>query len=369
MQSFMRKLKVGFSGTKAMKSWDEIEAEREALKKRLTDSQINEINARLQDYNAQLSKIVTSQLSPADLTVCSLLGILTAVSAYMLDFNGKNIEAFLDSKSIKDPCTGKVVEIKDYDTNNAFDIKRGANHREQLFHSGNIWKKAPADFVMPDGFSIEELIGKGKTDYMLIEIISAKYGLNGSILKQVADVLKIMGVHFLKDIVTPAGLPLPFSDIFTKFIPTPTNACGYSTKNTLYDGFLKETNKELRMLNIRASDVTSYALIKIFCTTYVKIVYKELNKAEQKSLENKMIIATSGFLMVSQLLVLCAGKVNNVGSMVNGGKINPLVATATLKGCISVFYEANQNHQVIMDVYRQKKDFILEVSLNGNYAN
>jgi len=368
LQTITDKIKIGLLGPSAMKPLQEIEAERVRNKARLTPEQLLEIRDKMRDFESELSGIVITDLSRADIAVSCLFGILTAISAWQLDSHGKAIEGYINGKTIKDPVTGEKITIKQLDTNNIFDIKRGANHRYQIFHCGNLFKTAPADFVMPDGMSIEELMGMGKSDYRLIELIIKKYGLSGGFMKQASGIVKIMSTHFLKDLVTPAGLPLPFSDIFTKFIIQPSNACGYSTKNLIYDGFLKEVNSQLRFLNIRASDVSSFALIKVFCRAYTKVVHPELDKRQQKSLEDKMIIAVSGFLLISQLCFLCCGKADTA-SLVNGGKINPMIAASVIKSCVNICREAYHNHVIIMEVYRKKKDLILEVSLNGTKSD
>jgi len=355
-------VKAAVLGQRAIKSYNEIIAEREKIKKDLSAAQLEELQGKL-DFDEELNKIVLTELSKSDIAACTMFGILTAFIAKTLDNNGKKIEAFINTLNIKDPAIGNKVSIKEFDTNNVFDLKRGANHRDQLFHSGNIFKKAPADFVKPDGASIEELMQMGKSNYSLLEIMVKHYGLSGGFLKKAGAILKIYGVHFVKDIVTPAGLPIPFSDIFTKFIPSDANACGYSTHNSLYDGFLKEANKELHFLNTRASDVSSSVLIGIFAKTYVKIIHPELNKRQRKSLVSKMTVATSAMLIISQLLMLCISATDK-GAIVDGGKLNLIAAKMLIVNSFKVCAEANRNHRIIMGVYSKRRIIIEEVLSN-----
>jgi hypothetical protein len=346
-----------------MKPYETIIAEREQIKTTLSAEQLEKLQSQL-DFDEEFNRIVITELSKSDITACAMFGILTAFIAKMLDNNGKKIETFINSLNVKDPATGNKLSIKDFDTNNVFDLKRGANHREQLFHSGNIFKKAPSDFVKPDGASIEDLMQMGKSSYSLLEIMTKHYGLSGGFLKNAGAILKIYGIHFAKDIVTPAGLPLPFSDIFTKFSVNDANACGYSTHNLLYDGFLKEANRELRFLNIRASDISSAVLIGIFASAYVKIIHPELNKRQQKSLISKMTVATSAMLVISQLLMLCAGATKK-GAVIDGGKLNLIAAKMLLINSFKVCNEANRNHRIIMGVYSQRRIIIEEALLNA----
>jgi hypothetical protein len=360
----MQTLKAAVCGPSAMRSYDDIYEERQRIKSQLPPSQLEDLQLRL-NFDQELNQMVLTKLSREDIAASAMFGILTAFIAQTLDRNGKAIEAFINTLQITDPATGNKISIGDFDTNNVFDIKRGANHRDQLFHSGNLFKKAPADFVKPDGLSLEDLMGLGKSEYSLLEIMIKQYGLSGNFLKIATNVLKIYGIHFIKDIFTPAGIPLPFSDIFTKFTENSSNVCGYSTSNALYDGFLKEANKELHFLNIKASDISSSVLIGIFTKAYVKIMHPDLDKKHQKSLVSKMTVATSGMLIISQMLILVVQR-KDKGGVIDGGKLNIITAQMLIKNSIKVCVETNKNHNIIMEVYRKKRIIVEEALLNAN---
>jgi hypothetical protein len=155
--SFWESIATGVGGEKAMVSWDEIYAGQARLKSQLTPSQNAELNRRL-DFHEDMCRLVITELSPENIAVCSAFGMLVAVGATALDYNGYRIEKFINGLSIKD-INGNKTTVGKFDTGNIFDIKRGAKHREQLFHSGNLFKKAPADFIMPNGVSVEEMMG------------------------------------------------------------------------------------------------------------------------------------------------------------------------------------------------------------------
>ncbi|MCL2053292.1 MAG: hypothetical protein FWG90_02470 [Oscillospiraceae bacterium] len=360
----MQTFKAAVCGPSAMKSYADIIAERRQIKSKLSLQQIEDLQIRL-NFDEELNKIILTELSRGDIAACAMFGILTAFIAQTLDRNGKAIETFINTLQITDPSTGDKVSIRAFDTNNIFDIKRGTNHREQLFHSGNLFKKAPADFVKPDGFSLEELMGQSKSEYSLLEIMTKHYGLNGGFLKIARNIIKIYGVHFSKDIVTPAGLPLPFSDVFTKFTKNDSNACGYSTSNALYDGFLKEVNKELHFLNVRASDISSAVLIGIFTKVFVKIVHPELDKRQQKSLVSKMTVVTTAMLIISQMLMLSASW-TKCGKVVDGGKLNLIAAQMLIANSFKICIEANKNHSILMGIYKKRQMIIEEELLNAD---
>ena len=350
---------VGICGP--TKTLEELEAERVQCKAGMTSEQITEIELRMSTDCAinDLAKICATSISNSEMALCALFAVIIASLARLIDSHGKDFESAINRMEIKHPATNHLIKIGTLDTCNPFDAKKGKNHRIAIGHDLNFWAKLPADYLLREGVSVEELLGGGKPDYALYELILQKYGIKGNLLSQCLSVLKVTGIHYLKDIVTISGLPLPFSSIFTEFTDNAAKTCGYSTKNLLYDGFAKELDSKLHMLCIRASDLTSLASVDVLCGVYCKHVRNDLDCGQRESLRKKMSVATSGFLLLVQVLLLCTANAGT--SFVSGAKLNILVAAKMVDESVAVCREAFNNQKLIMNAYDRKRAIITEV--------
>ena len=297
-----------------------------------------------------------SMLSKDESTIAIMLGILAFAVSREVDLHGTSLEKAID----------KVLP-KCYDTNNPFDVKEGLGHR--IFgHDPAVFglKNIPADTLIKvknietgerQLVKIGEFIGVGtKGNVSMWDLIWKFYGNNSNKLLGVVNCLKHTIVHFSKDLLTPAGLPLPFSSLFEKYeYYENLNAHGIMYKNSLMQ---KLDNWGIKL---KASDFAALFLIESFFLVY----FKSNNTDNYKKQDFKLL--SIGTCISMQMAAIAFGQGLQQGKrghkkIIPGGKINPMLSVAFVKLTL----------QEIKSIYKARKHINLtydnhypEVKNNG----
>jgi hypothetical protein len=169
-------------------------------------------------------------------------------------------------------------------------------------------------------------------------------------------IFKAYGIHLIKDIVTPEGLPLPLTSIFTKFEKNYLNMCGYSTKNSVCDILGDELGKT------KCSDISSWILEKTLMNLYIENTYKKYDKKIKRTLKNQMNISIDAYIIVFQMLIMLFGKRNDVKKIINGGKNNITLFWDFGCNCRRLLKKLNASNKKIINAYKNKR-IIWEVAL------
>lgn len=282
------------------------------------------------------------ELETVDIQHAIFFGIVGVFAAYVTDYFGKDLEKFID---------GKLP--KDYDKNNPFDFKKGTGHRYDLFHDFNLLKKIPKDFHIDTyNISVQEFLGISALDPdpTILDLMVKMYCKNksGFFSKSITIAQRIIG-HYSKDFVTPDGLPIPFSSIFTRYINSMTNICGYSNSNVLMGTLKREYG------SLHSSDLASIAIMKALLAVYIKgDKFNYYTKSSLKIVKNQLNIIAYGTCMILQLLLLLWGKEKSPKKNIVGGKLNLVLATLFLTNTRSLIVSINKEHRLIMDFYEER---------------
>ncbi|SEH74131.1 hypothetical protein SAMN02910265_02415 [Ruminococcus flavefaciens] len=275
-------------------------------------------------------------------TIAVLIGILAFAVSREVDEHGTDLEKAIDR-----------VLPKGYDTNNPFDVKEGLGHRifghdPALFGLKNIPADMPIKVKIEDGkrsvIKIGEFLGVGTDGKVSMwDLIWKFYGNNDNKISGVVNCLKHTIVHFAKDLLTPAGLPLPLTTLFEKYkYYENLNAHGIMYKNSLMQ---KLDNMGIKM---KASDFAAFFLIETFLAIYCKA-----NNMDVSSKRDMKLIAM-GTCISMQMAVIALSKELHIGKkgtpkMTAGGKLNPILSLAFLK---LTFQEMNSVYKARKDVNR-----------------
>lgn len=188
------------------------------------------------------------ELSGKDVWFAISAGILTAFTARYIDSIGSELGEKKDKdKKIKSKSLERILsEKKDkhYDTNNPFDLRRGTNHRKMGHDVFSFFlKNIPGDYVMKDksgvARKVAEIVG-GSTEnkFSMSDIINATYGTGtNNFFKGIWDKMQHTIFHLAKDLVTPNGIPIPFTALLNKFSEA-NNVSGYKVENRILDNRL-----------------------------------------------------------------------------------------------------------------------------------
>ena len=278
-------------------------------------------------------------LTGNEATIAILIGILAFAASREVDAHGTELEKAID----------KVLP-KGYDINNPFDVKEGLGHRifghdPALFGLKNIPADMPIKVKLESGqrtvIKIGEFLGVGTTGKVSMwDLIWKFYGNNKNKLSGVANCLKHIIVHFAKDLLTPAGLPIPFATLFEKYrYYENLNAHGIMYKDSLMQ---KLDNYGIKL---KASDFASFFLIESFFAIYCKA-----NKLDNSTKQDLKLISMGTCISI-QMAVLTFSKELHIGKkgipkMIPGGKLNPVMSMAFLK----------LTFQEMHSVYKTRKD-------------
>lgn len=331
--------------------WNKVKNNRYNLKKSLSQEEINYLNSLCFE---ECLDFTFKSIDKKNFDISIVIGGIVSLLAVITDTCGKSVEKKINVVEIKD-FNGNKISIEDFDTGNAFDLKTGSGHREYIGHDFNFFKTIPGDFVVAKGQNagktLNEIIGLDKDTHTFFRFLKATYNLEGSFIDTISKIIKITSVHMLKDIVTPDGLPIPFSSIFTKFIPKLTNACGYTNTN--------ELNKLLgdELGHIKFSDINSFVLIKALVNIYFKHNYKDVNlsKRAKKALKNQMYIVAMATTITMQLFIMLFGKNDKGSNKVNRGKVNQILLISFIRNCNQLMKNCSDDNKDILNVYKTRK--------------
>lgn len=284
-------------------------------------------------------------LSGNEITIAVLIGILAVAISREVDIHGSDIEKAID----------KVLP-KGYDTNNPFDVKEGLGHR--IFgHDPAVFglRNIPADTVIKVKLEqtgkkipikIGDFLGIGTDGKVSMwDLIWKFYGNDHNKLSGIVNCLKHIIIHFAKDLLTPAGLPLPFVSIFEKYkYYENLNAHGIMYKNSLMQ---KLDNLGIKL---KASDFASLLFIESFFAIYCKA-----NKMDA-SAKHDLKLISMGTCISIQMAIITFGKGLHVGKrgnlkMIPGGKLNPVMSIAFLKLTFQEMYSVYKARKEINRIY------------------
>lgn len=279
-------------------------------------------------------------LSGNEATIAVLIGAFAFMISREVDTHGSSIEKAID----------KVLP-KGYDTNNPFDVKEGLGHRifghdPALFGLKNI----PSDTLIKVKLEetgkrqlvkIGDYLGVGTNGKVSMwDLIWKFYGNDQNKFSGIVNCLKHTIVHFAKDILTPAGLPIPLASIFEKYhYYENLNAHGIMYKNSL---MRKLDNLGIKL---KASDFASLLFIESFFAIYCKA-----NKMDKSAKHDLKLIAMGACISMQMAEVVFSKELHigkkGIAKMLPGGKLNPVMSIAFLKLAF----------QEMSSVYKARKD-------------
>jgi len=242
---------------------------------------------------------------------------------------------------------------KDYDkVINPADFRSGYRHRYFFGHDPvNMWQKLPEGFLYKG-----ENVG-GRT---LFDLCADSYGYNipgfkGQILKPIKAISTLFS-HYLTDLPTHDGIPIPGSSLFTKWEENILRASGFSSKNQLMDTLGTELG------SIRLSDFSSTAVVFVMLKFYHKSIVKQhsLDKSADKILKNQLATIAYGSNVISQLSLFVYG-VN-----LPAAKLNHIAAMALLKNCLGLYQNLSKENKKIIHGYNES---IETLSSNANFES
>lgn len=359
--------------------WDKkatvLEWQKRTEKKLLSDSTNQDIyEAATKDgYNVSWESLASSlpdyfiELSTLDISFAISIGIITAFTAKIVDRIGsEKSEKETGTKSLEKRIS-EMAE-KGYDKNNPFDLRSGANHRKVGHDIFSFTKKTiPGDYVMRDKAGnlrkVADIVGASTKDkFSMSDIINATYGTGTNrFFDNIWDRLAHTVHHLAKDIVTPNGIPLPFTGLFNKFIANENNVSGYRVTNKILDNIQNE------FCSMRASDFTSIGCINLCHTMLYQIKESEwkkfdkdtirASKAQLKVLSYCSCVITQMFLYLSQK--------SNIHNLVDrktnendGGTLNWVMFTLIMKNVAQVFYLQGKTDKLLL---KEQQELINEL--------
>lgn len=287
-------------------------------------------------------------LSKDEGIIAVLIGILAYAIAREVDTQGKALETAIDDM------------LPDrYDTNNPFDVKRGYGHRifghdPMTFGVRNI----PGDLgisVTQDGvrktIRVCDLLNvTPDAKVTMWDIIWKFYGNPDDRLTGVINCLSHTIVHFGKDILTPAGLPLPFTSLVTEYQKIGNGTLSYIQ----YKDSVMQKVDNLHM-QMKASDFASFFFIELFTKIYAD--GKEQNE-HIKNLKQEMRLLAMGTCISMQMTTLIFGINGHIGlkgnqGMIPGGKLNLLMTGDFMKIAVQQMISIEKAHRDILNEYKR----------------
>lgn len=266
------------------------------------------------------------------------MGIIGVLLAHFTNSKSEALEAFFkELHNPYKPGTGP----------SPIDYRAGYKHRYIFGHDFNLWQKLPEDYTF-GGASVG-----GKTLYtLIIEQMQLGFPNAGFIGTHVKAILHIL-THYLSDLPTTDGLPLPFSSLFTKWVKDETKVSGYSAENPLMDALGKEYG------TINAADIASYAIIKLLLKGHHGITfYKATASEEEKALHHAQMSTISyGTAVIIQMMLLVSGIAGRTG------KLNYLIAGPFLWNAGKSVLVAHRQHRQVIQDYDQSLALLEDKSL------
>ena len=258
---------------------------------------------------------------------------------------------------------------KGYDKNNPFDLRSGANHRK-VGHDFFSFNKdiIPGEYIMRDKSGnlrkVADIVGSStKGKFSMSDLINATYGTNtNNFFSGIWDKIAHTIHHLAKDIVTPNGLPLPFTELLNKFSEA-NNVSGYKVTNELLD------NVQNEFVSLRASDFTSVGFIRLTHSVLYRI-----KETEWKNFDKNTISATKAQLNVLSYcscvitqMFLYLFKKENLYTLVDrktneddGGTLNWIMLSLIIKNVAQVFYYQSKMNKFLLDEQQQIIDELIK---------
>lgn len=273
------------------------------------------------------------QLNDSNIKISISIGIMGAVAAIVTDILGKPIEQNIFRK---------------FDQNHPADFMKGQFHRYHFGHDiANPFEKLPKGFQLHG----EDIGGKS-----LFKMVGEAYCPNSPPIQKLFCIIGHNFVHYFRDFITPDGLPLPGSSIFTQWEENLVNRCGFSSSNALMDSLGRELG------SIKASDFTSIILMKALSSFYIKkqTINKNLSKKAVKIFEKQInIISTSTCLIIQLFLQLFHfSNRTNVNKIKSGAKLNLILLALFTKHVTQLMYYISKEHKDIIDFYDNSIDLL-----------
>lgn len=308
------------------------------------------------------------ELSQLDVTFAISIGILTAFTAMLVDRIGsEKSEKETGIKSLEKRIS-EMAE-KGYDKNNPFDLRSGANHRK-VGHDFFSFNKdiIPGEYIMRDKSGnlrkVADIVGSStKEKFSMSDLINATYGTNtNNFFSGIWDKIAHTIHHLAKDIVTPNGIPLPFTELLNKFSEA-NNVSGYKVTNELLD------NVQNEFVSLRASDFTSVGFIRLTHSVLYRI-----KETEWKNFDKNTISATKAQLNVLSYcscvitqMFLYLFKKENLYTLVDrktneddGGTLNWIMLSLIIKNVAQVFYYQSKMNKFLLDEQQQIIDELIK---------
>lgn len=331
--------------------------------------------------------------------VAVCIGIFAYNIACDIDKNGKEWEKKLDKKvnreaTIKEylkkcpPEERKKVNSRDelykvakkyvgkqiYDRNNPFDKRLGKNHRtfgHDIFAFG--LKSIPNDYPVykekimgiNDYETIGEYLSKEDGRITMLDLIWHEYGAKeNSLLEGIFSCVGHTVVHFAKDLLTPDGVPLPFSSLKNDYIPLEGDDIFDQNDYILENKFNEWVDKYNG--NMKASDFVTLGFIESMCKLYT--AQKKLGEKAESFNRDLKIIAMGTCIMIqmssmilNQKNIIKKGKDKGKKAMVPGAKWNVILTGAMMKAMTQEMTEVTKVRKEVNKSYSQK---INEVKTN-----
>lgn len=266
------------------------------------------------------------------------LGVLGAVVAVCTDLIGRHVEPRI---------------LSEYDKNSPTDYLKGINHRYYFGHDIlNPLQK------LPEGF---KYLGRNVGGKSLWRLMWEEYGTDANVPSRILNVLMHFGAHYLRDIITPTGLPLPGSSYFTNFEERILSACGFARRNALMDALGREYG------SVHMSDFTSLAVIELLQRGYMKGVLGEGGSSFDKEvLRGQVATIAHGTCLVAQLGFLATVCINQpaLRPKLPGAKLNHAVGVLFVKNAISLVRLVNREHEATMAEYDRSIHLLSDSSLS-----
>jgi len=265
-------------------------------------------------------------LSKTQMGSAVAMGIMGVLLAHFTNSKGETLEAFFKKLHERYKVEAGASPI---------DYRIGAKHRYIFGHDFNLWQKLPDDYTFGG-----KAVG-GRTLYSLIlEQMQGSFPNAGFIGIHLKAILHIL-THYLSDLPTTDGLPLPFSSLFTQWVKDETKVFGYRAENSLMNALGKEFG------TINAADIASYALIKVLLTGHHGVIfYNSSASKDEKALHlAQMSTIAYGTAVVIQMMLLVSGTAGRTG------KLNYLIAGPFLWNAGKTVLICNRQHRQILQEY------------------
>lgn len=213
--------------------------------------------------------------------------------------------------------------------------------------------------------TIGEYLGKEDGRITMLDLIWHEYGAKeNSLLEGIFSCVGHTVVHFAKDLLTPDGVPLPFSSLKNDYIPLEGDDIFDQNDYILENKFNEWVDKYNG--NMKASDFVTLGFIESMCKLYT--AQKKLGEKAESFNRDLKIIAMGTCIMIqmssmilNQKNIIKKGKDKGKKAMVPGAKWNVILTGAMMKAMTQEMTEVTKVRKEVNKAYSQK---INEVKTN-----